>query len=303
MIYYFTPSSKEAGLYSEDNMIKIRFKDWMFMNAGMVLIAIATYFFLVPNQFVTGGMTGLATILGSLTPLTTSTWLMFLNVCMLVVGFIFLGKKTGFWTVYCSLGYTAIMLIFEQIFPMATGVTLTDEAFMELCVGICIYAAGTAIIFYAGASSGGMDIMALIIQKYAKVDVGKAVLYVNTLIACGSIFVFGGVERSILSIIGLLANSFVIDIVIDNFHSCKYFVVITDKTELVSEYIMNQLHHGVTITDAIGAYTQTKKGMIHTVCRRYEAIKLRAAIKQIDENAFIIVATSNEIIGKGFRSV
>ncbi len=284
-------------------MIKIRFKDWMFMNGGMVLIAIATYFFLVPNQFVTGGMTGLATILGSLTPLTTSTWLMFLNISMLVVGFIFLGKKTGIWTVYCSLGYTAIMLAFERIFPMASGVTLTDESFMELCVGICIYAAGTAIIFYAGASSGGMDIMALIIQKYAKVDVGKAVLYVNMFIACGSIFVFGGVERSILSIIGLLANSFVIDIVIDNFHSCKYFVVITDKTELVSEYIMNQLHHGVTVTDAVGAYTQTKKGMIHTVCRRYEAIKLRAAIKQIDENAFIIVATSSEIIGKGFRSV
>ncbi len=284
-------------------MIRIRFKDWMYMNAGIILIACATYFFLVPNKFVTGGMTGLATILGSITPLTTSTWLMFLNVCMLVVGFIFLGKKTGIWTVYCSLGYTSIMLLFEQIFPMADGVTLTDESFMELCVGILIYAVGTAIIFYAGASSGGMDIMALIIQKYAKVDVGKAVLYVNTLIACGSIFIFGGVERSILSLIGLFANSFVIDSVIDNFHSCKYFVVITDKTELVSEYIMNQFHHGVTVSEAVGAYTQTKKGMVHTVCRRYEAIKLRAAIKKIDENAFIVITTSSEIIGKGFRSV
>ena len=273
------------------------------MNAGIVLIACATYFFLVPNKFVTGGMTGLATILGSVTSLTTSTWLMFLNITMLVIGFIFLGKKTGIWTVYCSLGYTGIMLIFEQIFPMAEGVTLTDESFMELCVGILIYAAGTAIIFYAGASSGGMDIMALIIQKYAKIDVGRAVLYVNTLIACGSIFIFPDIERSILSLIGLFANSFIIDGVIDNFHSCKYFIVITDKTELVSEYIMSQLHHGVTVTDAIGAYTQTHKGMIHTVCRRYEAIKLRAAIKKIDENAFIVVTTSSEIIGKGFRSV
>jgi uncharacterized membrane-anchored protein YitT (DUF2179 family) len=82
------------------------------------------------------------------------------------------------------------MLIFENLFPLADGVTLTDEAFMELCVGIFIYAAGTAIIFYAGASSGGMDIMALIIQKYAKVDVGRAVLFVNFFIACGSLFVF-----------------------------------------------------------------------------------------------------------------
>jgi uncharacterized membrane-anchored protein YitT (DUF2179 family) len=193
------------------------------------------------------------------------------------------------------------MLIFERLFPLEHP--LTDESFMELCVGILIYAVGTAIIFYAGASSGGMDIMALILQKYAKVDVGRAVLYVNILIACGAIFVFGGIERSLLSLIGLFANSFIIDGVIDNFHSCKYFVVITDKTELVAEYIMNQLHHGVTITDAIGAYTMSKKGMIHTVCRRYEAIKLRAAIKEIDENAFIVITTSSEIIGKGFRSV
>ena len=287
-------------------MFRIKFKDWMYMNLGIVLIACATYFFLVPNHFVTGGMTGLATMLGDIFSfLTTSKWLMILNVTMLIVGFIFLGKRTGVWTVYCSLGYTTLMLLLEKIIPLSHP--LTDESFMELCFGIIIYAVGTAVIFYAGASSGGMDIMALIVQKYAKLDVGKAVLCVNTTIAIGAIFTFAhyenNIERSLLSMIGLFANSFIIDIVIDNFHSCKYFVVITDKTELVSEYIMNQLHHGVTITDAIGAYTQTKKGMIHTVCRRYEAIKLRAAIKKIDENAFIVVTTSSEIIGKGFRSV
>ena len=282
-------------------MIKVKFKDWMYMNAGIVLIACATYFFLVPNRFVTGGMTGLATILGFITPISTSTWLLCLNVCMLIIGFIFLGKKTGVWTVYCSLGYSSLMLLLEQAVPLEHP--LTDESFMELCVGILIYAVGTAMIFYTGASSGGMDIMALILQKFAKIDVGRAVFCVNIFIACGSLFVFSGIERGILSLVGLFANSFIIDIVIDNFHSCKYFVVITDKTELVSEYIMNQLHHGVTVTDAIGAYTQTKKGMIHTVCRRYEAIKLRAAIKRIDENAFIVVTTSSEIIGKGFRSV
>ena len=112
-------------------MIKIKFKDWMYMNFGIVLIAVATYFFLVPNKFVTGGMTGLATMLGSLiTILTTSQWLMILNITMLVVGFIFLGKKTGIWTVYCSLSYTGLMLVFEEIFPLDS--TLTDESFMEL---------------------------------------------------------------------------------------------------------------------------------------------------------------------------
>jgi uncharacterized membrane-anchored protein YitT (DUF2179 family) len=272
------------------------------MNVGIVLIACATYFFLVPNRFVTGGMTGLSTILGSVTNISISTWLMCLNVCMLIIGFIFLGRSTGIWTVYCSLGYSSLMLLYEAIIPME-GKTLTDEPFLELCVGITIYAIGTATIFYAGASSGGMDIMALIIQKYAKIDVGRAVLFVNMFIAIGSIIVFKNVKTGILSLVGLFANSFIIDIVIDNFDSCKYFVVITEKPDLVAEYIMNTLHHGVTISDAIGGYTRMKKGMVHTVCRRYEAMKLRSAVKRIDENAFIVVTTSSEIIGKGFRSV
>ena len=279
----------------------IKFKNWMYMNLGIVLIACATYFFLVPNHFVTGGMTGLSMVLGYISNISTSTWLMCLNVTMLVIGFIFLGKSTGIWTVYCSLGYSSLMLLYERIIPIEHP--LTDEPFLELCVGITLYAIGTATIFYAGASSGGMDIMALIIQKFAKIDVGRAVLFVNMFIAGGAILVFKDIKVGILSLVGLFANSFIIDIVIDNFDSCKYFVVITDKPDLVSEYIMNTLHHGVTITDAIGGYTQTKKGMVHTVCRRYEAIKLRGAIKKIDENAFIVVTTSSEIIGKGFRSV
>lgn len=278
------------------------------MHVGIVLIACATYFILVPNHFVTGGMTGLSVILSTVLPIMPQpTWLMVLNVGVLVLGFIFLGKQTGIFTVYCSLGYSALMMVFdgfgliEKVAP--NGVTLTEEPFLELVVGITIYAIGTAIIFYAGASSGGMDIVALILQKYTNIDVGKAVLYANSIIAVSSLFVFPNFTTGILSLVGLFMNSFVIDTVIDNFNSCKYFIVITEKPELVAEYIMNELHHGVTVSDAVGAYTQQKKGMVHTVCRRYEAIRLRQAIKKIDENAFMVITTSSEIIGKGFRSV
>ena len=287
---------------------KVTFKNFLSMHLGIILIALSTYFILVPNHFVTGGMTGLSTVLAQeLTFLTQSQWLLLLNALVLILGFIFLGKSTGVFTVYCSLGYSSIMMIFEANDLIgkvsANGRTLTDEPFMELVVGITLYAIGTAIIFYAGASSGGMDIVALIIQKYTRMDVGRAVLSVNSIIAISSIFVFKNITTGILSLVGLFMNSFIIDTVIDNFNSCKYFIVITDKPELVSEYIMNTLHHGVTVTDAVGAYTLAKKGMVHAVCRRYEAIKLRQAIKQIDENAFIVITTSSEIIGKGFRSV
>ena len=287
---------------------KVTFKNFLSMHIGIVLIALSTYFILVPNHFVTGGMTGLSTVLAQeLTFLTQPQWLLLLNALVLILGFIFLGKSTGVFTVYCSMGYSSLMMLFEalnlsgKISPEIP--TLTQEPFMELVVGITLYAIGTAIIFYAGASSGGMDIVALIIQKYTKMYVGRAVLTVNSIIAITSIFVFKDITTGILSLVGLFMNSFIIDTVIDNFNACKYFIVITDKPELVAEYIMNTLHHGVTITDAIGAYTQAKKGMVHTVCRRYEAIKLRQAIKQIDENAFMVVTTSSEIIGKGFRSV
>lgn len=287
---------------------KVTFKNFLSMHVGIVLIACATYFILVPNHFVTGGMTGLSVILSTVLPIMPQpTWLMLLNIGVLVLGFIFLGKQTGIFTVYCSLGYSALMMVFdgfnlkERIAP--NGVTLTEEPFLELVVGITIYAIGTAIIFYAGASSGGMDIVALILQKYTNIDVGKAVLYANSTIAVSSLFVFPNFTTGILSLVGLFMNSFVIDTVIDNFNSCKYFIVITEKPELVAEYIMNELHHGVTVSDAVGAYTQQKKGMVHTVCRRYEAIRLRQAIKKIDENAFMVITTSSEIIGKGFRSV
>ena len=289
-------------------MFKLTFKKFFFMHVGIVLLACSLYFFLVPNHFVTGGVTGLSTMFNALVPsVSTATWLLGLNLALLSLGFIFLGKSTGVWTVYCSLAYSGLMMLFEALdlmnFLNPGHTMLTDEPFMELCVGILLYAIGSALIFYTGSSSGGMDLVALIIQKYAKIDVGKAVLYVNMFIVIGSIFVFRNVETAILSLVGLFANAFIIDIVIDNLDSCKYFIVITEKPQLVSEYIMNELHHGVTITDAIGAYTQSKKGMVHTVCRRYEAIRLRQAVKKIDPDAFMVVTTSSEIIGKGFRSV
>ena len=223
---------------------KITFKNFLLMHVGIILIACSTYFILVPNHFVTGGMTGLSTILAKeFTILTQSQWLLGLNAFVLIIGFIFLGKQTGVFTVYCSLGYSTVMLVFERLGLVekisANGATITDEPFMELCVGIILYAMGTAIIFYNGASSGGMDIVALILQKYTSIDVGKAVLYVNSVIAILSLFVFKNITTGILSLVGLFMNSFVIDTVIDNFDSCKYFIVITEKPDLVAEYIMN----------------------------------------------------------------
>ncbi len=161
---------------------------------------------------------------------------------------------------------------------------------------------GSAVIFNNAASSGGTDIVALILKKYSKLDVGKALLVTDFLIAGSSFFVFG-IQAGLYSMLGLFAKAFLVDSLIDNINTCKYFVVITEKEDEISQYIMKELHHGATVTRAIGSYTKQDKVMIHTVCKRIEAIRLREQIKQIDPHSFVIITTTSEILGRGFRSV
>ena len=163
-------------------------------------------------------------------------------------------------------------------------------------------AIGSAMIFNSNASSGGTDIAALILKKYTSIDVGKALLAVDFAVVVSAFFVFG-IKTGLFSLLGLFAKAFIVDSVIESFNTCKYFAVITSKREEISEYIIKTLHHGVTASSVVGEYTKEEKTMIHTVCKRFEAIKLRSAIKEIDPHAFIIITTSSEIIGRGFRSV
>ena len=163
-------------------------------------------------------------------------------------------------------------------------------------------AVGSALIFYSEASSGGTDIAALVLKKYTSIDVGKSLLCVDFIVASSAFFVFG-IETGLFSFLGLFAKAFIVDAVIESLNTCKYFVVITSKAEEISKYIMTIIHHGVTAHTVIGEYTGEQKTMIHTVCKRSEAIKLRAEIKKIDPHAFIIITTSSEIIGRGFRGV
>ena len=125
---------------------------------------------------------------------------------------------------------------------------------------------------------------------------------VDFLVAASSFLVFD-IQTGLFSLLGLFAKAFIVDAVIDNLNTCKYFVVITEKRDEISEFIMETLHHGVTVNSVVGEYTKQEKAMIHTVCKRIEAIRLRNKIREIDPGAFIIVTTSSEIIGRGFRGI
>lgn len=276
-------------------------KRYLWVTLGTVLLTIGVYFFKIPNGFATGGVSGVGTLLGKVVPnVSSGTWIMLINILLLFVGVLFLGKSKIIRTIYCSLLFSFLTYALEFVVPIAHP--LSDQPLLELIYAMILTSLGSAIIFNSGASSGGTDIVALILKKYTKMDVGKALLITDFFIACSTFFVFN-VEAGLFSLLGLFAKAFLVDSIIDNIQSCKYFVVITDKPKEINEYIMSELHHSSTITQAVGGYTNSDKVMIHTVCKRIEAIRLRVHIKEMDPHAFVIITTTSEIVGRGFRSV
>ena len=276
-------------------------KSFITMNVGCLFLAMGVYFFKIPNGFSTGGVSGIGTILGKLIPyVSPGLWIWILNITLLLVGIVFLGKSAIVKTVYCSMFYSALTFLFEIVFPL--DAPLSDQPLLELIYAMLLTSIGSAMIFNSDASSGGTDIAELILKKYTNLDVGKALLAVDFVVAASSFVVFN-IKIGLFSMLGLFAKAFIVDSVIESLNTCKYFVVITSKREEISEFIIKNLHHGVTVNNVVGEYTKEEKTMIHTVCKRMEAIKLRNTIKQMDPHAFIIITTSSEIIGRGFRSV
>ena len=214
---------------------------FLFLNLGCVLLSVGIYFFKIPNGFVTGGVSGIGTILGKITPLSPAVWIWILNIGLMLLGFILLGKNNGIKTVYCSMVYSAIMYFLELFVPITEP--LSNQPMLELVYAMLLTSIGSAIIFNCDASSGGTDIAALILKKYTNIDVGRSLLYVDFIVASSSFFIFG-VTTGLFSVLGLFAKAFIVDSVIESLNVCKYFIVITTKKKEISEYIIKTLHHG-----------------------------------------------------------
>ena len=273
-------------------------KYWLVLNLGTLALAAGVYFFKSPNHFATGGVSGLSIVLAEVIPfLTQSEILMIINGLMLVLGFIFLGRGCTFKTIYCSAVYSLENFLFELV-PL--GGALTDQTFLELVFAILLTGVGSAIIFNCGASSGGTDIVALILKKYTSVHVGRALLITDTLIAASSFFVFD-VTAGLFSMLGLFAKAFLIDGVIEDIGKSKYVTIITEHTEDIGAYIIQTMHRDYTSYTAQGGYTGNQKTVLMTVCSRPEARRLRAKVKALDPASFVIVSDATEILGKGFR--
>ena len=282
-------------------LTKANVKTFLLVNLGVLLLTCGVYFFKLPNHFSTGGVSGLAILLGSVVPVSTATLMAVINIALLVLGYLFLGREFGFWTTYCSLMYSAETWLLEELFPMTAP--FTDQPLLELCFAMMLPAVGSALLFNYNASSGGTDIIAMILKKYTTIsDVGKGLFLSDSVIALASFFFFGA-ETGLFSMLGLFLKSFVVDSVIESINLCKFFSIVTSKPQEICDYIIHELHHSSTVVDGQGAFSHQDKKVVLTAVRRGEAIRLRQRCKQIDPHCFMFITNTSEIIGKGFTSV
>lgn len=280
-------------------MKKFSIKSFLWMTLSIECMVLGIYFFKFPNNFSFGGVTGLAVILANYTVgfLTKGDIVLLFNVALLIIGFIFLGKEFGIKTVYCSLLMSFSLQGLEYIFPM-TG-SLTSDTIMELVYGIFLPAVGSAMLFNIGASSGGTDILALLLKKYTSMNIGVGLLIADCVLAALT-FIIYDVRTGLMSMLGLLVKSLVIDDVIENINLCKYINIICDNPEPIIRFIEDDLNRSATVVKSKGAYSGKDKVMILTVVTRRQAVSLRNFLKNREPGAFIIITNTSEIVGKGF---
>lgn len=275
-------------------------KQYSMLTLATVIIVIGIYVFKFPNNFSFGGVTGIAVVLGHFMPFTPGTITLVINMALLAIGFIFLGKSFGFMTAYVSILMSLGLKLCEYIMPM--NGPLTDEPVLELIFAIVLPSFSAAIYFNLGASGGGTDIVAMLLKKYTSLNIGTALFIVDMVIVIASCFAFD-IKTGLFSLVGLLAKSLVVDGVIENINLCKYFTIICDNPEPICEFITNELGRSATVYKAEGVYAHKEKTVIITITKRFQAVELRNFIKDQEPGAFIAITNSSEIIGKGFRGM
>ena len=273
-------------------------KQYGILTFATLILVVGVYVFKFPNNFSFGGVTGIAVILSAVFSLSPSAYTFLINMALLVLGFLFLGKGFGIKTVYVSVLTSVGLSVMEWLFPMSRP--LTEEPVLELIFAIVLPAFSSAILFDLEASGGGTDIAAMILKKYTSVNIGTALLLVDVAIVVAACFVFDA-QTGLFSLCGLMAKSLVIDGVIENINLSKYFTIICDNPEPICDFITHELKRSATVYKAQGAYSHKNKTIILTVMKRSQAIRLRNFVKRTEPLSFIMITNSSEIIGKGFR--
>ena len=267
-------------------------KETSILTVAVAIIAAAVYFFLVPSHASVSSISGLGIVLSNFIPLPLSAITMILNVVLLIIGFFTCGREFGVKTVYTSVMLPLFLGVFERIFPDFGSMTNSQE--LDVLCYILVVSVGLSILFNRNASSGGLDIVAKIMNKYLHMDLGKAMSLSGMCVALSAALAYDK-KTVVLSVLGTYFNGLVLDHFIFNHNVKRRVCIITKKEEELRQFIIHDLHSGATIYESIGAYNMEKRNEIITIVDKGEYQKLMNYMNREDPKAFITVYTVSDM--------
>ena len=268
------------------------FKDYLVITIGSFIVACSVYFFLVPSHLTIASISGLAIILSNLIPLPVSNITLILNIICLILGYFLIGKEFGGKTAYASIIFPVFMAILEIVIP--NYVSVLEEPALDMFCYLFLVSFGQSLLFSVNASSGGIDILGKILNKYFYIDLGKSISYIGLVIAISSI-IFYDAKTAILSILGTYLNGIVLDHFLYQSINIKRVSIVSKHYEEIRKYIVDEIVSGATLYEGFGAYTMEKKMEIVTLVNKHEYAMLMDYVKKVDPTAFVTVIEVNEL--------
>ena len=267
-------------------------KEFVMITLGTVIIAIAVYFFMLPSHVSVGSAAALAMVLSNFIPLSVATITMIMNIVLMIVGFLMVGSEFGIKTVYCSLLLPATLGVFEWLFPDFQSIT--QDPILDVVSYILVVSVGLAILFPRNASSGGLDTVAKIMNKYLQMELGTAMSVSGIAVALSSALCYDA-KTVVLSVLGTYFCGIMVDYFIFGFNIKRRVCVISEQLDKIVEFVLHDLHSGATLNEIIGAYDNTPRREMITIVDRDEYKKLMEYIRQVDPKAFVTVYSVSEM--------
>lgn len=267
-------------------------KEFFIITVGTAIVAAAVFFFMLPSHVSVGSGAALAMVLSNFIPLSVSTITLIMNVGLLIIGFILIGPEFGVKTVYCSILMPLIMGVFELIFP--TFQSITQDPLLDVICYILVVGVGLAILFSRNASSGGLDIVAKIMNKYFRIELGKAMSYAGIAVALSSALCYDS-KTVVLSLLGTYAGGIVVDNFIFGINIKRRVCVISKELDTIVDFVLHELHSGATLDEIIGAYDREPKMEMVTIVDKTEYRRLMDFIRKTDPKAFVTVYSVSDM--------
>ncbi len=275
-------------------------KEFVIMTSGVILMDIGLYFFRFPNNFNFGGVAGISVIADEILPFSTSMLFLIINMILLAVGFLAMGRGFGIKTAYATILSSVLLNVIEYIYPMDGP--LTNQTALEFLYAMLLPGVGAAMLFCVNASSGGTGILAMILKKHTTMDTGTAVLVIDGVISFMTVFVFDMITV-LYSLCGLFCTTVIINMVMDRMNLSKYFTIVCSDPDPICDYIRDELDRTATIYNAQGAYTGDSRTVILAALNTKQTVLLKRYIEKTEPEAFVMVTKSSEVMGKGFASL